>query len=600
MIIRLYIQLLFIFSGVLFTLAGLAWGYRSISKWARTLCLFLAAESLTCIAYGMNLTSGTLETKLFWNHVEYLGGLFVTPLMPLLAARITGYEKKLSPWIAAWLFGIPAIGVALNWTSDFHRYFYLRVWLEQRAGTLLLIKENGAMYSVVFIYFYLLIASAGAVFAVRTIRRKCFRVEQAVILLVALLAPLLCGIPYYWLRLPTLQDVNTVHVGFILTALVLSAALFKGTYQNMLRALTESEERNRLLLGNANAIFYTITSGGRFTYVSDSWSQFLGHRAEDVCGTMYRESVLPEDVPACDAFLQKVIASGDLQSGIEYRVRHLDGSIHWHTSSIKPVRDTSDGSFTFVGVAHDITEIKRTQEALHLANEKLSALIASRNEELKAAVASGLEASASEARRIGQEIHDGICQELVGMMRMAEGLVVKCAGNEAAKQQALALTEEAGRLLRLARSVSYDLTLHDVDTLLLNEALSVFAKRFSSATGVEIELNLEPDCSALPRVAAEHIYRVVREAVVNAIRHAQAIHLWIDMIQEEGQIVISVTNDGLPLPPDTPLTTGPGLGLGQIRMRAQQLGGTFAIRRNAEGKTVVELIIPTPTSKELT
>ncbi len=586
---HVYLYLLFVFSGVLLTLAALAWTYRGVSLNARTFALFLVSESLTCFAYGMNLASEGLEAKVFWNHAEYLVGMPVVSLTLLLALRVTGYERRVPFWLLALLFGIPAAGVALNWTWPWHALLYTRVWLEPAGGLTFLTKASGPLYAPLFAYAYALMLAAFVTFVARYARRRTVTVQQAALVGLALLAPLAFGAPYYWLPIPGLQRLNTLHTGYFLTALLFSGALFRGHFQGLVRALGEAQERNELLLGNANAIFYTIAPDGRFSYVSHAWQQFLGNRAEEMIGREYREVVLAEDVPACDAFLADVVRSGELRSGIEYRVRHKDGSEHWHTSSIKPVLDAKRNPVTFVGVAHDITAVKRTQKELRDANERLSRLIESREVELREAVAGALSASEGEARRIGREIHDGLCQELVGLLRMAEGLAQRSTEAES-RQQAQELVAQASRTLGLARGVSYDLTLNDLETLELCEALSVFARRFQSASQIEIEVNDSQACCVFAPGATEHIYRFVREAVVNALRHGKALHVWIDMIREAHQMVVSVTNDGVPLPERTALQ--PGVGLRQMSMRASQLGGSFSLSRNAQGKTVAELSVP--------
>ncbi len=588
---HLYNHLLFLFSGVLLTLAALSWVYRGTSACARTLCVFLAMESLTCFSYGMNMASGSLEAKLVWNHLEYLFGLPGPSLMPILALQVTGYERRPPAWALAAIFTVPVLGTLLNWTCRWQSLYYARVWLEPVGDMTLLVKERGPLYPLVFIYAFGLMVAACVIFAWRLRRRpRLLRTGPAGLIGVALLAPLVCGTPYYWLHLPWLQQVNTVHAGFFLTALAFSAALLSGQFQSLIQALSESEKRNQYLLENANAIFYTIDPDGRFSYVSNSWQQFLGHPAEAMVGRVYREVVLADDVPACDAFLESVVKTGDMKSGVEYRVRHVDGTLHWHTSSIKPVLDKQGRAVTFVGVAHDITEAKRTQEALRVANERLNELIARREEELRVATAAALEAGAAEAKRIGQELHDGVCQELVGLLRMAENAGRQGDTAPALRPQAEGLAEQATRVLGLARSVSYDLTLHDLDASSLCEALAVFARRFGAASGVVIELNYSRDRREAAMPGAEHVYRIVREAVINAIRHGLARKIWIDLVYERGQMVVSVTNDGAPSPPDRAFK--PGVGIRQMQMRAGQLGGTLTFSGNAQGQTVVELTVP--------
>ena len=236
-------------------------------------------------------------------------------------------------------------------------------------------------------------------------------------------------------------------------------------------------------------------------------------------------------------------------------------------------------------------QMRRTQEQLQSANMKLSQMIDSREKELRVAISLALDAADGEAHRIGQEIHDGPCQELVGLLRMAESFGKAGLGAPATSGHPAAMAEQASYILRLTRGISYDLTLHDLETQTLGEALAVFSRRFARVSGVSLELNCTADLSEFAQESAGHIYRVVREAVVNAIHHAKARHIWIDLVQEKRQTIVSVTNDGNAID-TTVMQPAPGVGLRQIQMRARLLGGAFSLKCDARGMTVAELIIP--------
>ena len=243
-------------------------------------------------------------------------------------------------------------------------------------------------------------------------------------------------------------------------------------------------------------------------------------------------------------------------------------------------------------LTQDITTLKQTQEELHHANQQLSRLIASREEELRGAIGAALGAAEGEARRIGQELHDILCQELVGLLRMAENINVSTTAGTTPDlaPQTAKLAAQASYALRLARGVSHDLTLHELDTFELQDALAIFTERFNGVASPAIELNCSGDVQGFSKEETVHIYRVVREAVINAIRHGNAHTIWIDLIQERGQIVVSVTNDGAL--PENGLAITAGIGLKQIGMRARLLGATFRLDRDSRGRTVAELVIP--------
>ena len=135
-------------------------------------------------------------------------------------------------------------------------------------------------------------------------------------------------------------------------------------------ALQASEERFRNLVEKANDIIYSLTPEGVFSYVSPNWTTILGHDVSEVEGSSFAPFVHPDDLPASVDFFEKVMA-GETMSGIEYRVKHKDGSWRWHTSNASPLRDKSGNVVSYIGVAHDITERMKVLEDLAQANKHL-------------------------------------------------------------------------------------------------------------------------------------------------------------------------------------------------------------------------------------
>ena len=136
-------------------------------------------------------------------------------------------------------------------------------------------------------------------------------------------------------------------------------------------ALRESEERFRNIVENANDILYSLTPDGVFTYVSPNWTDILGHEVSEVTGESFAPFVHPDDLPACLAFLSTVLETGERQSGVEYRVKHKDGSWRWHTSNASCLKDERGNVVSFIGIARDVTEKKIASEELRKANREL-------------------------------------------------------------------------------------------------------------------------------------------------------------------------------------------------------------------------------------
>lgn len=132
--------------------------------------------------------------------------------------------------------------------------------------------------------------------------------------------------------------------------------------------LQKSEARFRSFVENANDVVYVVDQDGNFTYVSPKWKELLGHEPQDVIGKSFKEFVYPDDIPACQQFLEQILTTGEKQSGIEYRVRHKNGEWHWHVSNGSLILDSDYQTRHFLGIGRDITERKQAEEKL-LASE---------------------------------------------------------------------------------------------------------------------------------------------------------------------------------------------------------------------------------------
>ncbi len=130
-------------------------------------------------------------------------------------------------------------------------------------------------------------------------------------------------------------------------------------------ALANSEEKYRLLIENSHDIIYTLDKDGIFTFVSNAWTELLGHPVGEVIGHAFVPFVHPDDVSVCMESMAEVFQGGQHQHNIEYRVRHLDGSWRWHATNSIPIRKESGEVIGYEGIASDITERKAEEGQVH-------------------------------------------------------------------------------------------------------------------------------------------------------------------------------------------------------------------------------------------
>ena len=138
------------------------------------------------------------------------------------------------------------------------------------------------------------------------------------------------------------------------------------------KALRESEERFRSLVENASEIIFSLDAEGRTTYLSPSVERSIGYKPDELVGRYFRDLVLPDDLAhISESFLRTL---GGERERAEFRVRAKNGEVRViQTSSSVIVQNGEVIGLT--GVAADITERKRADEALRASEERFKALV---------------------------------------------------------------------------------------------------------------------------------------------------------------------------------------------------------------------------------
>ena len=132
--------------------------------------------------------------------------------------------------------------------------------------------------------------------------------------------------------------------------------------------LAASEAKFRAFVENASDLISSRDLDGIYTYASPNWKAQLGREPAELLGRDARDFLHPEDVPAWEAFTQRVLASRCSQGGLEVRVRHVDGSWRWHVASESPLLDGQGRVTALLSISRDVTERRKIEERLrHLA-----------------------------------------------------------------------------------------------------------------------------------------------------------------------------------------------------------------------------------------
>jgi len=202
-----------------------------------------------------------------------------------------------------------------------------------------------------------------------------------------------------------------------------------------------------------------------------------------------------------------------------------------------------------------------------------------------------MEAIGGEQRRIAQEMHDGLGQELTGL-----ALSVRALANRAQKERD-AISVDLDQLALLATSCIQDaqrivqglspLTNADGN---LDAALEALARR-SSLSGTRVRFRTRYETPTIVELKIRnHLFRIAQEAVQNSLKHSGAKSIDIELSSRPGRIILSVIDDGQGLAADA--DTRAGLGMRTMRFRASAMGARLSITRGASGGNSVVCDVP--------
>jgi signal transduction histidine kinase len=198
-----------------------------------------------------------------------------------------------------------------------------------------------------------------------------------------------------------------------------------------------------------------------------------------------------------------------------------------------------------------------------------------------------LAAIEDERRRIGQDLHDDLCQHL-GAVALVAGSLAKeiSVSNPAQRDKAATVPKLIGEAIKSCRAIAKGL--HPVT--LQAEGLPAALHELAARVPGKIEfrwprtrrINFDPG-------VALHLYRIAEEAIGNAVKHSQAKRIAIELAVVKDRAVLAITNDGKGF---DPRSKNGGMGIRNMRYRAKAIGATLTIEPGKGGGTCVRCTLP--------
>jgi PAS domain S-box-containing protein len=307
-----------------------------------------------------------------------------------------------------------------------------------------------------------------------------------------------------------------------------------------------------------------------------SWNRgaetIFGYACAEIVGK-HISVLIPDDRKGEEPAILEKIQRGEAMDHYETVRLRKDGRLIDVSVTISPIRDATG---TIVGaskLARDITERKQLERQI-------------------------LEVTDREQRRIGHDLHDGLCQHLTAIEMMSQVLQKKLTPKFT---EGASRADEIGRHLREAiaetRSLARGLSPATLESEGLAAALHEHALNMERTFGVHCQFAYDSHAPRLNPAMATHLFRLAQEAVSNAIKHGKAAEISIHLKADPGWIYLGISDNGSGFDPaKAPPSTG--MGLRTMKFRAGMIGGRLTVERNAQGGILVICAAPIPEAKD--
>jgi len=336
-------------------------------------------------------------------------------------------------------------------------------------------------------------------------------------------------------------------------------------------ALEVSEIRYRRLFESAqDGILILDARTGMITDVNPYLVHLLGRSQSEFLGKKLWEIGLFQDVE---------------KSKSAFRELQRDGYIRYEDLPL----ETWDGRYI------DVEFVSNSYKAggARVIQCNIRDITARKHAEVEKAI---LETAEKEQRRIGHDLHDGLCQQLTGVALIAKALAHKLALKRLAEAgEADEIVGLINRAIDQTRDLARGLSPVEIEVAGLAPALQKFANTIERLYKISCIFTHDENTGFRCRYApflATHLYRIAQEAVSNAVEHGKAkkVTITLAVVHERG--LLTIQDNGIGFPADA--EEKPGLGLRSMRYRGRMIGAKFKVCRGTDGGTVVSCSFPHP------
>jgi predicted DNA binding protein/PAS domain-containing protein len=318
---------------------------------------FSAAMVSMCLwsgSYAVALTQ-TGASRLFWERMQWLGVPFVAGLLFLFILEYTGYDSVLSKRTIALLFAIPVTSLALVWTNPLHHL----IWTDHEEifvnGIVPLVQEYGPWFWVGLLYNYVLIIVGGVLLVRLVVVSEYLYIDQAVLLVLGILAPLLANVLAVLGMVP-IPGLDVTPYAFTITGVAFGNALFRYRLFDVLPA-TRQLGKQAALAGLDDGVVI-VGEEGEIIYLNDAAGGIFDVEPGELFGDQ----------------LQSHLDADELDFDSEDAFAELEIGRQTYEVTTAPITDQNDRVIGHTVLLHDVTSRVQRERTLRRQRDELARL----------------------------------------------------------------------------------------------------------------------------------------------------------------------------------------------------------------------------------
>ncbi len=197
----------------------------------------------------------------------------------------------------------------------------------------------------------------------------------------------------------------------------------------------------------------------------------------------------------------------------------------------------------------------------------------------------------NERKRIARDLHDGACVNLAAINMKMDSLAEELGKSPELASKITEIAEDIGLTFKEVRGISHDLMSKSLEKTGLRAAVEELAIRSERAqSGLRINLFVNYPLETIGSFSKIHLYRMLQELLGNVLKHAKATEVNLQMLESDLFLLITVEDNGVGF--DSKLVASDGIGLSNVRNRADMLQGQMHLDAAIGRGTFISIEIP--------